>query len=68
MSTAAEIRLERLWETPHSLYGKLSTVDHKEIGRRYLVTAMVFFLVGGLEALTFPRREASHMPRGEKGC
>lgn len=51
MSSAVEMRLERLWETPHSLWGELSSVDHKEIGRRYLVTAMIFFLVGGLEAL-----------------
>src|SRR5690242_15775315 len=51
VSTAAEMRLERLWETPHNLWGKLTTVDHKEIGRRYLVTAMAFLVVGGLEAL-----------------
>jgi len=42
--------LHRLWETPHTLYGALATVDHKKIGKRYLVTAFVFLLVGGLEA------------------
>ncbi len=30
----------------------LSTVDHKRIGIMYLITALVFFIVGGLEALT----------------
>jgi cytochrome c oxidase subunit I len=51
MSTAAELRLEKLWETKPTLWGELSTVDHKEIGRRYLATAMIFLLVGGVEAL-----------------
>lgn len=52
MATATiEQRLEELWETPKTLYGKLSTVDHKEIGWRYIVTAMVFLVVGGVEAL-----------------
>ena len=31
--------------------GWFSTVDHKEIGIRYIVTAFVFLVVGGLEAL-----------------
>jgi cytochrome c oxidase subunit I len=43
--------LERLWETPPGLRGWLSTVDHKEIGLRYLVTAFVFLIVGGIQAL-----------------
>ncbi len=43
--------LEKIWETPHSLWGWLTTVDHKEIGRRYFGTAMIFLVVGGLEAL-----------------
>ena len=44
-------RLEKLWETPPTLWGALSTVDHKTIGKRYLVTAFVFLLAGGIEAL-----------------
>ena len=51
MSTAVEQRLFELWETPKTLKGLLSTVDHKEIGKRYIATAMVFLLVGGIEAL-----------------
>src|SRR4029079_16309618 len=31
--------------------GWLASVDHKQIGRRYLVTAFVFLLIGGIEAL-----------------
>lgn len=33
-------RLARRWETLPGLRGVLSTVDHKEIGVRYLVTAL----------------------------
>jgi heme/copper-type cytochrome/quinol oxidase subunit 1 len=52
MTTATlEARLTRLWETPKTLYGWFATVDHKELGLRYLVTAVVFLIVGGLEAL-----------------
>ncbi len=51
MSAAEVERLTHIWETPAGLRGWLSTVDHKEIGRRYLVTAMVFLIVGGIEAL-----------------
>ena len=40
-----------MWETPPGLRGWLSTVDHKEIGLRYLVTAFVFLFAGGIEAL-----------------
>ena len=44
-------KLENMWKDEHNLYGWLSTVDHKKIGHRYLVTAMIFLLMGGLEAL-----------------
>jgi cytochrome c oxidase subunit I len=43
-------RLLRIWETPPGLFGVLGTVDHKQIGKRYLVTAFAFMLAGGLEA------------------
>lgn len=52
MATATvERRLTELWETPKSVYGWFSTVDHKELGIRYLVTAFVFLIIGGIEAL-----------------
>jgi cytochrome c oxidase subunit 1/cytochrome c oxidase subunit I+III len=42
--------LRKNWEGPGGLRGWLSTVDHKSIGKRYLITAFVFLLIGGLEA------------------
>ena len=50
-ATAVEGRLTRLWETPKTVYGWFATVDHKELGIRYLVTAFIFLIIGGLEAL-----------------
>jgi cytochrome c oxidase subunit I len=44
-------RLSDLWETPHTLRGLLGTVDHKTIGKRYLVTALLLLVAGGIEAL-----------------
>lgn len=49
-SPAAE-RLAAIWETAPGWRGWLSTVDHKTIGLRYIVTAFLFLLLGGLEAL-----------------
>jgi cytochrome c oxidase subunit I len=43
-------RLERLWATRPGLLGWLASVDHKSIGKRYLVTAFAFLVIGGLEA------------------
>src|ERR1051325_11296990 len=43
-------RLKALWETEPGIAGFLSTVDHKEIGIRYIVTAFAFLIAGGLEA------------------
>ncbi|HEU4648905.1 MAG TPA: cytochrome c oxidase subunit I [Gemmatimonadales bacterium] len=44
-------RLLRIWETEPGLRGVLGTVDHKTIGKRYLVTAFAFLVLGGVEAL-----------------
>jgi cytochrome c oxidase subunit I len=46
-------RLDRLWESKPGLIGWLSTVDHKKLGIRYIVTAFAFLIVGGIEALIF---------------
>ena len=43
--------LERIWATKRGLLSWISTVDHKEIGLRYIVTAFAFLIAGGLEAL-----------------
>src|SRR3954451_7868125 len=46
-----EARLMRAWERPPGILGWLATVDHKEIGRRYIVTALIFLALGGVLAL-----------------
>jgi len=46
-----EARLERTWRRPPGIIGWLSTVDHKEIGRRYIVTALIFLALGGVLSL-----------------
>ena len=43
-------RLEETWADPEGLYGWFTHVDHKSIGRRYLVTAFAFFLLAGVLA------------------
>jgi hypothetical protein len=43
--------LPDIWKTPPGLAGWLSTVDYKEIGKRYIVTVFAFLLLGGVEAL-----------------
>src|SRR6202789_3308205 len=45
--------LRKLWETKPGLLGFLSSVDHKEIGIRYIITAFAFLIAGGVEALIF---------------
>ena len=42
--------LERTWERPRGLHGWLIDTDHKAIALRYIVTAFVFFVLGGIEA------------------
>ncbi len=47
---AAVERLRWIWDTPRSLVGSLTTVDHKTIGIRYLWTAAFFFVLAGADA------------------
>src|SRR6185369_11303545 len=42
--------LERTWAHEKGLRGFFMETDHKHIARRYIVTAFVFFLLGGIEA------------------
>jgi cytochrome c oxidase subunit 1/cytochrome c oxidase subunit I+III len=44
-------RLKSIWETGPGIIGWLSSVDHKQVGIRYIVTAFTFLLLGGIEAL-----------------
>ena len=43
--------LKKTWAAPPGFIGWLSQVNHKAIGKRYLVTGFVFFLVAGIDAL-----------------
>src|SRR5205085_12510880 len=44
-------RLTETWSRKPGLIGWLSSTDHKEIGKRYIVTAIIFLLLGGILAL-----------------
>ena len=44
-------KLEAVWAEKPGLFGWLSVVNHRDIGRRYIVTAFVFFFMAGLLAL-----------------
>jgi cytochrome c oxidase subunit I+III len=43
-------RLDRTWLSPPGFLGWFTHVNHRSVGKRYIVTALVFFLVAGLEA------------------
>src|SRR4051812_6707145 len=43
--------LEQVWERPPGIVGFLTTVHHKDIAIRYIVTAFVFFGLAGILAL-----------------
>jgi cytochrome c oxidase subunit I+III len=43
-------RLEKSWEEGKGLWGWLTSTNHKSISKRYIVTAIVFFILGGIEA------------------
>ena len=42
--------LEQAWRDPPGLVGWLAAINHKAIGRRFIVTAFGFFVAGGLLA------------------
>jgi cytochrome c oxidase subunit I len=44
-------RLAKTWGTASGIIGRLSSVDHKVIGRRYIVTCFVFLFLAGLSAI-----------------
>jgi cytochrome c oxidase subunit I+III len=44
-------QMEATWATGSRLWDRLTTVDHKIVGRRYLVTGFVFFVLAGILAL-----------------
>jgi cytochrome c oxidase subunit I len=44
-------RLSDTWATGTGLLARLSSVDHKIIGRRYIITAFVFLCLGGISSM-----------------
>ena len=54
MSSPSPIRLHkelsRIWDTAPGL-GRLSAVNHTVLGKRFIITAFVFFTIGGLLAM-----------------
>lgn len=42
--------LEQTWAEPTGFIGWLKTTSHTSIAKRYIVTAFIFFILGGLEA------------------
>jgi cytochrome c oxidase subunit 1 len=43
-------QLEDTWCIPKGILGWFSVADHRTIGKRYIVTAFVFFILAGLQA------------------
>jgi cytochrome c oxidase subunit I len=48
---ALQAELAQRWRTPAGWWGILTTVDHKIIGRRYIITAFAFLALGGFLAI-----------------
>src|SRR5438270_10228539 len=51
--------IDRTWRDERGLLGWLSVTTHQTIGKRYIVTAFMFLLLGGLEALLMRLQLAS---------
>jgi cytochrome c oxidase subunit I+III len=45
------IAFEETWQSPKGLKGFISTVNNQPLGKRFMTTAMFFFLFGGILAL-----------------
>jgi len=46
----ARARLDLTWASPKGFAGWFTNTNHKSIAMRYIVTAFIFFLLGGVEA------------------
>jgi cytochrome c oxidase subunit 1 len=42
--------LEETWRPRSGFWGWVTSVDHKSIGKRYIITAFLMFIAGGIEA------------------
>ncbi len=43
--------LEQTWNNPPGLWGQLTSVNHKTVGARFIITAFVFFILAGILAV-----------------
>ena len=43
-------KLSATWREGSGLYGWLTSTNHKSIAKRYVITALIFFILGGIEA------------------
>ena len=43
-------RLDETWRVPRGVVGWFSANDHRTIGRRYIITAFIFFVLAGIQA------------------
>ena len=63
-------RVEKTWAHPSGVLEWSGEVDHKVIGKRFLVTALIFMSLGGLEAavmrLLLSRAERHEDQRGDE--
>ncbi|MBV9766386.1 MAG: cytochrome c oxidase subunit I [Acidobacteriaceae bacterium] len=50
-NTTSLTELQDSWRHPRGIFGWLSYTTHQAIGMRYIVTAFIFLLAGGVEAL-----------------
>jgi cytochrome c oxidase subunit 1 len=50
-SEAERAELDRTWASPRGLIGWFMPVNQRVIGRRFIVTAFVFFVLAGLQAV-----------------
>ena len=55
-------QLNAIWRAGPGWRGKLASVNHSDIGRRFIIAAFVFFAIGGVLAMLdkryrFGRRE-----------
>jgi cytochrome c oxidase subunit 1 len=48
---AGAAALERTWRDPPGVFGWFAAINHKTISKRFMITTMVFFLLGGVLAL-----------------
>jgi cytochrome c oxidase subunit I+III len=51
MANADLETLERTWAPPKGFVGWLSQVNHRAVGKRYIITGIFFFLLAGIDAL-----------------